>query len=185
MMRLPYAAFSLMRDLDDGFARVIQLLKSSMNFLTLRGMQMFQSRPSARINFGLRIIARATPTSWLWPPESWLGNKSLLPTNMKAIERIANQAYALFVRHVFCKISGTSDLENRQIVKSLETLKHESNIGFVQLISLLDVQFFVHRLAMKVIVPAPRAISNSEMLSSVDFPLTDAPNDGTTRGLNI
>src|SRR5919106_1694293 len=35
---------------------------------------------SARMSLGLAITARATPTSCCWPPESWRGYRSFLPT---------------------------------------------------------------------------------------------------------
>jgi len=87
------------RHLNNCRARLIQPLEKLHNLFTLRGVQV-SGRLVGEDQFGLRMTARATPTSCCWPPESWFGNRSFFPTMWNRSSVFAHQADALFVWHV-------------------------------------------------------------------------------------
>ena len=80
MTRWPYAA------LASECVTCTMVVPSSFSFLnsSMISLPWLECRlpvgSSARISLGLAITARATATSCCWPPESWLGYRSRLPT---------------------------------------------------------------------------------------------------------
>jgi len=86
---------------------------------------------------------------------------NLLPDDVEAIKNIADQAHTLFVRNVFVGEWNFQIFEDSKVVDHVVALENETDIGFVQFVALLDVEF-VHRLIEKIVFAIPRAIEHAD-----------------------
>src|SRR5260370_14745181 len=87
--------------------------------------------------------------------------KVFLAHDVEAMERVANQAHAFFVRHILVGERNLEILEHRQVVDQVIALKDKTHVRFVKFVALFYVQL-VDRFAQEVILSAPRTIQHSD-----------------------
>src|SRR5260370_17858213 len=85
----------------------------------------------------------------------------LLSNNVEAVQDVGNQADALLMRNIFVGERNLEIFEDGEIVNQVIALKDEADVGLVQLIAFLDVEF-VNRLIEKVVFAAPRAVEHAD-----------------------
>src|SRR6266571_5690225 len=111
-----------MRDLNNRRSRIVQSLEKLHDFVALRGMQI-SSRlirkdqlrtENHRASHAHKLLLAARELVW---------EKVFLAHDVEAIERVANQAHPLFVRHILVGERNLEILEHRQIVDQVIALK--------------------------------------------------------------
>src|SRR5712664_3559314 len=163
-------------DLDNCCAGVIKLFEELHDLLALCGMEI-SSRLISEDQFRTEDHRAGHPDELLLAAGELVREKILLADDVKAIERIANQANALFVRHVLVGKRDFEIFEYRQIVDQVIALEYEADVRFMQFVPLLDVEF-VNRLAQEVIVPGPRPIEHSDNAQQRGLPSPRGAHDG-------
>src|ERR1700693_3517639 len=86
------------------------------------------------------MIARATPTSCCWPPDSSRGNKSFFATILEPFQRVGDDRGAFGLADLSV---GERDLEvlvNRQVVEQMILLEDETDIFVAERRTLLGFQ---------------------------------------------
>src|SRR6266478_2155373 len=147
-------------DLDDGRTRVIQTFEELHDLFALCGMEI-PRRLIREDQFRTENHRARHADKLLLAAGELVREKVFLANDVEAIERVANQAYAFFVRHVFVGERDFQVLEYRQIVDQVIALKHEPDVRFMQLVAFLDVEL-MHCFAQEVVVAAPRPIEHSD-----------------------
>src|SRR5712692_11640026 len=147
-------------DLDDGRTRVIQTFEELHDLFALCGMEI-PRRLIREDQFRTENHRARHADKLLLAAGELVREKVFLADDVEAVERVANQADALFMRHVLVGERDFQIFEYRQIVNQVIALKHEANIRFMQLVALLDVEL-VDGFAEEVIVPGPCAIEHSD-----------------------
>src|SRR6266853_195669 len=145
-----------MGDLNDGGAAFIEPLEELHDFFALRGVQVSGGLVGEN-ELGVLNHRARDPNKLLLSAGKLVWEQVLLPDNVEAIQNVADQAHALFVRNVFVGQWNFQIFEDSKIVDQVVALENETNIGFVQFVALLDVEF-VDRLVEKIIFAIPRAI---------------------------
>ena len=107
------------------------------------------------------MTARATPTSCCWPPDSWFGYRSFLPTIWKRSRMSADHALAILPADVAIRERNLQVLVHRQVVEQVIALKHEADVLLVQFRALLRIQT-MDRLIHEVVLAGPRAVVHAE-----------------------
>ena len=123
---------------------------------------------SARINFGLAMIARATPTSCCWPPESWRGYKSFFADDLKTIERVRYSRRALVLADLSIRERDLEIFVNGQIVEQMILLKNEADLFVAQRGPLFGFQMMNGCLVQKIFA-TPAVIVHAENVEQRRF----------------
>jgi len=124
-------------------------------------------RQASRLEAENRILrAESRPTflaksAAMVPVLELIGEQIFLAHDVEPVKGVADQADALFVRHVLVRERHFQIFEDRQIVDQVIALKHKPNVRFVQFVALFDVQL-VNRFAQKVKVSGPCAIQHPD-----------------------
>src|SRR5712664_249404 len=118
-------------DLNDRCAGVVQSFEELHDLLALCGMEI-SSRLIGEDQFRTEDHRAGHPDELLLAAGELVREKILLADDVKAIERIANQANALFVRHVLVGKRDFEIFEYRQIVDQVIALEYEDDVRFMQ-----------------------------------------------------
>src|SRR5579864_9368661 len=156
-----------MCDLDDRRALRIQLLEQLHDLFALGGVQVSgwlvrQEQLGARdhgAGYGHQLLLAA---------RQLVGEQILLTDNLKAVERIANDALPLGLLHVAIGKRNVQILENRQAVQQVIALKNESDIPVAQIAALILIQI-VDRLIHEVILAGPGAVVHPDEMQQGGF----------------
>src|SRR5216684_6010215 len=149
-----------MRDLNDGGAGVVEALEELHDFIALRGVQVAGGLVGED-ELGILDDRARDAHELLLAAGKLVGEEIFLAHDIEAVQGVADQADALFVRNVFVGERDFEVLKDGEIVDQVVALKYEADVGFVQFVALLDVEF-VDRLIEKVVFSAPRAIEHSD-----------------------
>ena len=110
----------------------------------------------------------------LLPARKLVRKQIFFAHDVKTIQSVAHQADAFFMRHVLVRQRHLEIFEHRQIVDEVVALKHEADIGFVQLVAFLVVQL-MNGLTKKKYSPFQALSSMPMILSSEDLPAPEGP----------
>src|SRR5260370_705482 len=114
-----------------------------------------------------------------------VGEEILLADDVEAVEDIANQADALFVRNIFVGERDFEIFEDGEIVDEVIALEDEADVGFVQLVAFLDVEF-VDGLIVKIVFAVPRAVEHADDAEQRGFSGIGRSHEGDEfAGLNV
>src|SRR5450755_1707644 len=106
-----------------------------------------------------------------------IGKQIFLADDVEAVERIADQADALFVGNVLVGERHLEIFKHGQVVDQVIALEHKSDVGFVQLVASFVVQL-VNGFAQKKIFAAPGAVQHADNAEQRGFPGARRPHDG-------
>jgi hypothetical protein len=148
------------RYLNDARASFIQPAEEVHDLFALRGVKV--AGGFVRQNQLGALNDRARHTDQLLLTAGKLVREQVFFANdVEAVEDVANQANALFVRHVFVGEGNFQVLVHGQVVDQVVALKNEPDVGFVQLIPLLYVEA-MDRFAVEVVLACPRAVEHPD-----------------------
>src|SRR5467141_2943247 len=164
------------RNLNDRGARVIQPLEQLHDLITLRRVQI-SCRLVCAYQFWIKDYGSGNPPKLLLAAGQLVWKKILLAHAVETIERVADQADALFVRHVLVGERHFQVFEYRQIVDQVVALEDKADVRFMQLVAFLDVEL-VNGLAEKVILTGPCAIQHADDTQQRRLPGTRRAHDG-------
>jgi hypothetical protein len=147
-------------NLDDGRAAFVQLLEELHDLFALRGVKIARRLIGEDELWILNDGARH-PHELLLATGKLVGEKVLFPHDIEPVERVAHQAGAFLVRDILVRKRNFQIFEDRQIVDQVVALKDKANVGLVQFVAFLDVQF-MDGLLEKVIFAGPSAVQHAD-----------------------
>src|SRR5260370_39255772 len=170
--------------LDDGCSGIIQPLEELHDLLTLRGMKI-SSRLIGQDQLRTENHRTRHTDKLLLAARELVGEKIFLAHDVEAIERVADQAHSLFVRHILVGERNLEILEHRQIVDQVIALKDKTHVCLVKFVALFYVQL-VNRFAQEVKISTPCAIQHSDDAQQRGLSRARGAHDGhKVAGLNI
>src|SRR5258708_31738996 len=164
------------RDLNDGSAGVVQALEELHDFIALRGVEIAGGLVSED---ELRILNHRAghANQLLLSAGKLVGEEVFLADDVEAIEDVADEADALLVRNVFIGERDFEIFEDGEIVDQVIALENEADVGLVQLVAFLDIEF-VDRLIVKVVFAAPRAVEHADDAEQSGFSRAGRAHEG-------
>src|ERR1700758_4776691 len=173
-----------MRDLNDCCSLFVQFLEQLHDLVALCGMKI-PCRLVSKNKFGSLDHRAGHSDQLLLSTRELIREQIFFANDVETIQCIANQADALFVRDVPVRQWNLKVFVHGEIVDQVITLKHEPDIGLVQLIALFDAEF-VHRLLEEKIFAGPCSVEHSENAQQRGLAGARWPHDGNKlAGLNI
>src|SRR6266478_85927 len=148
------------RHLNDRRAGVIQSFEELHDLIALCGMQI-PSRLIGEDQFRTEDHRAGHSNKLLLAAGELVRKQVFLADDVESVEAIANQANALFVRHILVGQRHFQVFEYRQIVNQMIALEDETNIRLMQFVPLLDIEL-VDGFTQEIIVPGPCAIEHSD-----------------------
>src|SRR5437762_3147983 len=119
-----------MRDLNDRGSSFIQFFEQLHDFLALRGVQI-AGRLIGKNKFRFLDYRASHSDQLLLSAGKLIWEQIFFADNIEAIQSVADQADAFFVRDVPVRQWNLKIFVHSQIVDQVIALKHESDIGLV------------------------------------------------------
>src|SRR5713101_1343713 len=173
-----------MRDLNDGGAPVVEALEELHDFVALRGVEVAGGLVGED-ELGILDDRASDANELLLAAGKLVGEEIFFADDVEAVEDIANQADALFVGDIFVGERDFEIFEDGEIVDEVIALEDEADVGFVQLVAFLDVEF-VDGLIVKIVFAVPRAVEHADDAEQRGFSGTGRSHEGDEfAGLNV
>src|SRR5271165_3232541 len=127
-----------MGDLNDGRAGVVQACEELHDFVALRGVQIAGGFVGED-ELGILDYGTGDADELLLSAGKLIGEEIFLSDNVEAVENIADQADAFFVRKIAVGEWNFEVFKDGEAVDEVVALEHESDVGFVKLVALFNV----------------------------------------------
>src|SRR6266404_2884702 len=163
-------------DLKDGGATLVEALEELHDLFALRGVQVSGGLVGEN-ELGILNHRARHSHELLLSAGKLIRKQVFLPDDVETIKNVADQAHALFVRNIFVGERDFEIFEDRKIVDQVVALENEADIGLVQFVALLDVEF-VDRLIEKIVFTIPRAIEHADNAEQRGFPRARRTHEG-------
>ena len=157
-----------MRDLNDRRAGIIESFEELHDLVTLSRMKVPRGLVGKN-QFRVHNHRAGHAHKLLLSAGKLTGKQVLLANDIETIQGIANTADALFVGNILVRERHLEVFEDRQIVDQVIALKDKPDVGFVEFIALLDVEF-VNGLSTEIEFTRPRAIQHADNAKQCGFP---------------